>query len=90
MTGKPRRACLAAAFWQKNLTVRVKATRVARRGMSRGPADPARRSPMAQKHQRSNREAKKPKQKKSKAVASPSPFPSSNSNPARSVTLKRK
>jgi hypothetical protein len=46
---------------------------------------------MAQKHQRSNREAKKPKQNKTKVVVSTSPFAASHSNPARSVVAgKRK
>ena len=40
---------------------------------------------MAQKHQRSNREAKKPKQKKIKAAVA-----ASHSNPARSVASRRK
>jgi hypothetical protein len=44
---------------------------------------------MAQKHRRSNREAKKPKQKKIKAVAQ-SPFAASHSNPARGVAAGRK
>ena len=39
---------------------------------------------MAQKHQRSNREAKKPKQKKIKAATSASPFSAAPGNPARS------
>lgn len=37
---------------------------------------------MAQKHRRSNREAKKPKQKKVKAAVSTSPFTASPGNPA--------
>ena len=45
---------------------------------------------MAQKHQRGNREAKKPKQNKPKAVASTSPFTSANSNPAKATISKRK
>jgi len=46
---------------------------------------------MAQKHQSSNREAKKPKQNKSKIVASASPFAAAHSNPAKSVAAgKRK
>ena len=45
---------------------------------------------MAQKHQRSNREAKKPKQKKIKAAVATSPFAASHSNPARSVASRRK
>ena len=44
---------------------------------------------MAQKHRRSNREAKKPKQKKSKP-ASGSTFAALHSNPAYSVAAKRK
>jgi len=51
---------------------------------------PAERSPLAQKHQRSNREAKKPKQKKIKAAVAASPFAASHSNPARSVASRRK
>jgi hypothetical protein len=45
---------------------------------------------MAQKHRRSNREAKKPKQKKTKAVVSASPFVASQSNPARGFAGRRK
>lgn len=45
---------------------------------------------MAQKHRRSNREAKKPKQKKIKAVVPASPFAASSSNPARSAAVRRK
>jgi hypothetical protein len=46
---------------------------------------------MAQKHQRSNREAKKPKQNKAKVVASTSPFSAAHSNPAKQVIAgKRK
>lgn len=45
---------------------------------------------MAQKHRRSNREAKKPKQKKIKAVAAASPFAASHSNPARGFSGRRK
>lgn len=45
---------------------------------------------MAQKHRRSNREAKKPKQKKIKAVVPASPFAASPGNPARSVAGRRK
>lgn len=46
---------------------------------------------MAQKHQRGNREAKKPKQDKSKKVVAASPFASANSNPgAKVVAGKRK
>ncbi|MBL6614763.1 MAG: hypothetical protein ISP45_12175 [Reyranella sp.] len=37
---------------------------------------------MAQKHRRSNREAKKPKQKKLKAAVSASPLAASPGNPA--------
>ena len=39
---------------------------------------------MAQKQQRGNREAKKPKQNKTKVVASTSPFAASPSPPAKS------
>lgn len=45
---------------------------------------------MAQKQQRGNREAKKPKQDKSKKIVSASPFASSNSNPAKAAVGKRK
>jgi hypothetical protein len=46
---------------------------------------------MAQKHQRSNREAKKPKQNKSKISTSVAPFAAAHSNPAKSVIAgKRK
>ncbi len=46
---------------------------------------------MAQKHQRSNREAKKPKQNKSKIVVSTSPFAASHTTPAKNVVAgKRK
>jgi hypothetical protein len=45
---------------------------------------------MAQKHRRSNREAKKPKQKKSKPAASTAPFAALHSNPAYGVVAKRK
>jgi hypothetical protein len=45
---------------------------------------------MAQKHRRSNREAKKPKQKKAKAVVSASPLAASHSNPARFIAGRRK
>ncbi|MDP1748083.1 MAG: hypothetical protein Q8L22_01390 [Reyranella sp.] len=46
---------------------------------------------MAQKQQRGNREAKKPKQDKSKKIVSASPFASSNSNPgAKAAANKRK
>lgn len=51
---------------------------------------PAERSPMAQKHRRSNREAKKPKQKKVKAAVPASPFAASPGNPARSAAGRRK
>jgi hypothetical protein len=44
---------------------------------------------MAQKHRRSNREAKKPKQKK-KPAAPASTFAALHSNPAYSVVAKRK
>jgi hypothetical protein len=45
---------------------------------------------MAQKHQRSNREAKKPKQNKTKVIASALPFAASHSNPAKSVVAGRR
>ncbi len=46
---------------------------------------------MAQKQQRGNREAKKPKQDKSKKIVSASPFASANSNPgAKAAASKRK
>jgi len=45
---------------------------------------------MAQKHQRGNREAKKPKQNKAKVVASTSPFASANSSPAKATLGKKK
>jgi hypothetical protein len=46
---------------------------------------------MAQKQQRGNREAKKPKQDKSKKVVAASPFASANSNPgAKAAAGKRK
>ena len=45
---------------------------------------------MAQKHRRSNREAKKPKQKKTKAVVSASPFVASQGNPTRGFASRRK
>ena len=45
---------------------------------------------MAQKHRRSNREAKKPKQKKTKAAVAASPFAASHSNPARGSPSRRK
>ena len=44
---------------------------------------------MSQKHQRSNKEAKKPKQNKTKAVASSSPFAAKSSNPAKSAVAAR-
>jgi hypothetical protein len=44
---------------------------------------------MAQKHRRSNREAKKPKQKKIKAAVSASPF-AAPGTPARSAAGRRK
>jgi hypothetical protein len=53
--------------------------------MPRGPAWPAERKPMAQKQQRGNREAKKPKQNKTKVVVSTSPFATSHTNPAKSA-----
>ena len=46
---------------------------------------------MSQKHQRSNREAKKPKQNKVKLVASASPFAAAHSNAGKNVSAgKRK
>ena len=46
---------------------------------------------MAQKHQRGNREAKKPKQDKTKVVVPASPFPTSRPNTVKgSTTAKRK
>ena len=45
---------------------------------------------MAQKNQRGNREAKKPKQNKVKVVASTSPFASSNTNPGKSVAASKR
>ncbi|MDP2330345.1 MAG: hypothetical protein Q8M19_06575 [Reyranella sp.] len=46
---------------------------------------------MAQKQQRGNREAKKPKQNKTKAVVSSSPFAASHTNPgAKAAANKRK
>jgi hypothetical protein len=57
--------------------------------MPRGPAWPAERKPMAQKQQRGNREAKKPKQNKIKVVASSSPFAASPSNPAKSAVVAK-
>ena len=46
---------------------------------------------MAQKNQRGNREAKKPKQNKVKVVASTSPFAVAHTNPGKSVAAgKRK
>jgi len=45
---------------------------------------------MAQKHRRSNREAKKPKQKKTKPAASGSTLAALHSNPAYGVAAKRK
>ena len=41
---------------------------------------------MAQKHQRGNREAKKPKQDKTKIVAPTSPFPGSRPNTVKGST----
>jgi hypothetical protein len=57
--------------------------------MPRGPAWPAERKPMAQKQQRGNREAKKPKQNKIKVVASTSPFAAVHSNPAKSAVAAK-
>ena len=45
---------------------------------------------MAQKSQRGNREAKKPKQNKSKVVASTSPFAAAHTNPGKAAAAKRK
>jgi hypothetical protein len=46
---------------------------------------------MAQKQQRGNREAKKPKQNKTKAVVSNLPFAASHTNPgAKAAANKRK
>ncbi len=46
---------------------------------------------MAQKQQRGNREAKKPKQDKTKLVVAASPFPGSRPNTAKgSAPVKRK
>lgn len=46
---------------------------------------------MAQKQQRGNREAKKPKQDKSKKVAAASPFAAAHTNPGAKVAAgKRK
>lgn len=45
---------------------------------------------MAQKQQRGNREAKKPKQNKNKVVAPASPFAAAHSNPAKAAAAKRK
>jgi hypothetical protein len=44
---------------------------------------------MSQKHQRSNREAKKPKQNKPKAAVSTSPFAAKSSNPAKAAVAAR-
>jgi hypothetical protein len=41
---------------------------------------------MAQKHQRGNREAKKPKQDKTKVVAPTTPFPTSRPNTVKGST----
>jgi hypothetical protein len=57
--------------------------------MPRVPAWPAERKPMAQKQQRGNREAKKPKQNKTKVVASTSPFAASHTNPAKSAVAAK-
>lgn len=45
---------------------------------------------MAQKQQRGNREAKKPKQNKNKIVASASPFAAAHTNPGRSVAASKR
>ena len=45
---------------------------------------------MAQKHRRSNREAKKPRQKKTKAAVPAPPFAASHSNPARAFAARRR
>ena len=63
--------------------------------VSRAPAYPARadnnkETPMAQKNQRGNREAKKPKQNKVKPVASTSPFAAAHTNPGKSVAASRR
>ena len=44
---------------------------------------------MSQKHQRSNKEAKKPKQNKVKQAASSSPFAAKSSNPAKAAVAAR-
>ena len=51
-----------------------------RKGLGSIPTN-RRRPDVAQKQQRGNREAKKPKQDKTKKIVSSSPFASSNSNP---------
>ena len=57
--------------------------------VSRAPAYVAcadnKEKPMAQKNQRGNREAKKPKQNKVKVVASTSPFAAAHTNPGKSA-----
>lgn len=45
---------------------------------------------MAQKQQRGNREAKKPKQDKKKAVVSTSPFAAAHTNPAKSAAANKR
>jgi hypothetical protein len=45
---------------------------------------------MAQKQQRGNREAKKPKQNKSKIVASASPFAAAHTNPGKSAAAAKR
>ncbi len=45
---------------------------------------------MAQKNQRGNREAKKPKQNKVKVVASTSPFAAAHTNPGKSAAAAGK
>lgn len=45
---------------------------------------------MAQKQQRGNREAKKPKQDKKKAAASASPFAASHTNPGKSAAAAKR
>jgi hypothetical protein len=53
-------------------------------------ADTNKENPMAQKHQRGNREAKKPKQNKNKVVASTSPFAAAHTNPGKSVAAAKR
>lgn len=62
--------------------------------VSRAPAYVAcadnKEKPMAQKNQRGNREAKKPKQNKVKVVASTSPFAAAHTNPGKSAAAAGK